>query len=260
VIKALPSFSLTLAKKEVSLIQGESVDLAVDIKSSGGFDEVVELSVEGLREGLMAIFDPKSDNAPYASTLTITASKDAPLGIYKLMVIGVGGGLTREAPLIVRVEAMPSFISPSSASITQGEEAEFTVEVKPSEGFSKTVSLSVTNIPSKVSAKFSTSSGTPPFSSTLTITADEKAAVGSYDLAVKAEGGGIVKTKSFRLSIKEAVEPFDFELTATPTSVEIKPGESTTIAILVNLKSGSRISLPDRGRTSIRLRILFQSA
>ena len=94
------------------------------------------------------------------------------------------------------------------------------------------------NIPSRVSAKFSTSSGTPPFSSTLTITVDEKAAVGSYNLSLKAEGDEIAKTKSFRLSIKEAVKPFDFELVATPSSVEIKPGESMTVAILVNLKSG----------------------
>ncbi|HDD39799.1 MAG TPA: hypothetical protein ENG21_00940, partial [Nitrososphaeria archaeon] len=196
VVEALPSFSLSLAKSEISLIQGESVDLAVNVESSGGFDEVVELSMEGLREGLTSILDPKSGNAPYASTLTITASKDTPPGIYKLVVIGVGGELTRKAPLLVKVEAMPSFevsISPSSVSIAQGEEAEFTVEVKPSEGFSKAVSLSVTNIPSKMSAKFSTSSGTPPFSSTLTITADEKAEVGSYDLALKAEGDGIVK-------------------------------------------------------------------
>ena len=241
VVEALPSFSITLTEKEVSLIQGESADLAVDIKSSGGFEEVVELSVEGIREGLTATFDPKSDNAPYTSTLTITASKEVSPGTYELMVIGVGGELTRKAPLVVKVKAMPSFevsISPSSASIVQGEEAEFMVEVKPLEGFSKAVSLSVMNIPSKVSAKFSTSSGTPPFSSTLTITADEEAEVGNYDLALKAEGDEIVKTESFRLSVEEAVEPFDFELVATPSSVEIKPGESMTIAILVNLKSG----------------------
>jgi len=241
VVKEAPSFSITLSEEKISVIQGESADITVDIESSGGFSEVVSLSVRGLTEGLTANFNPESDNAPYTSTLTITASSDVPPGTYDLMVMAVGGGLTREAPITVEVKEMPSFeitITPSSASVTQGEETRFTVEVKASGGFSETVNLSVINVPAGASASLSISSGTPPFTSTLTIRAGEDVSTGVYDLSLRAEGGGIVKTERFRLKIKEAVKPFDFELTATPSSITVKPGQSTSIAILVTLKSG----------------------
>ena len=241
IVEVLPSFSITLAEEEVSITQGESVDLAVDVGSSGGFSGVVELFVRGLKAGLTASFDPESDNAPYTSTLTITASKDTPPGTYELMVVGVSGELTRGASLTLEVKAMPSFevsVSPSSASVVQGEEVEFMVEVKPSGGFSKIVNLSIMNTPSRTTATFSKSSGIPPFSSTLTIRAEEDAPVGDYSLTLKAEGDGISKTRSFKLSIKEAVKPFDFSLEVTPSSVTIKPGGSTTMVVLVNLRSG----------------------
>jgi len=241
VVEEAPSFSITLSEERVSMIQGESTDLTVKVESSGGFSDLVTLSARVFKEGLTVSFNPESGNAPYTSTLTITASSDIPPGTYDIRLVAIGGGLTRGAIITVVVKEMPSFkiaVTPSSASVTQGEETRLTVEVKPSGGFSGIVSLSVMNIPSGVSASLSTSSSTPPFMSTLTIRAGEDASVGIYDLSLRAEGGGIVKTESFRLKIREAVKPFDFELTATPSSITVKPGQSTSIAILVTLKSG----------------------
>ena len=241
VVKEAPSFSITLSEEKVSIIQGESTDLTVKVGSSGGFSDLVTLSARVFKEGLTVSFNPESGNAPYTSTLTITASSDVPPGTYDIRLVAVGGGLTRGAVITVVVKEMPGFkiaVTPSSASVTQGEETRLTVEVKPSGGFSEIVSLSIMKIPSGVSASLSTSSGTPPFTSTLTIRASEDASTGVYDLSLRAEGGGIVKTESFRLKIREAVKPFDFELTAAPSSITVKPGQSTSIAILVTLKSG----------------------
>jgi len=111
-------------------------------------------------------------------------------------------------------------ISPENVRVRQGESANVTVRVLPVQGFSQAVSLSISGLPGGVTASFSPQSGTPPFTSTLTISVGPTAEPGTYSLTITATGGGRTHQATLTLTV---------ELPAAPG-----PGVSwTTVAAIV---------------------------
>jgi len=102
----------------------------------------------------------------------------------------------------------PSFSlsdSPSSLSIAQGASGTSTITVSSSGNFNSAVSLSVSGLPSGVTATISPSSVTPPAdgtaTSTLTLTASSSATAGSATVTITGTGGGSTKTTTVALTV-----------------------------------------------------------
>ncbi len=105
--------------------------------------------------------------------------------------------------------------SPSSVSVTQGASASTTITVNPIGGFTGSVTLSASGLPSGVTAAF----GTNPTSATssLTFTASATAATGTSTVTVTGVSGSITQTTSVNLTVNSSQG--GPTITLTPTSL-----------------------------------------
>jgi hypothetical protein len=143
--------------------------------------------------------------------------------------------------------------SPTSLSVTQGSSASSTVSTSVSNGFNSSVALSISGLPSGVTASFSPASIAAPGSgsSTLTFTASSTATTGTFNTTVNATGGGITHTTVIPVTVNAATAP-NFTLSASPTSLSVAAGSSGTSTISTTVSGGfnSAVSLSASGLPS----------
>ena len=104
---------------------------------------------------------------------------------------------------------MPDFIlstSPGSLSVAQGGSASSTISSTVAGGFNSAIALSVSGVPSGVTASLTPASIAAPGngSSTLAFTASSTATTGTFNVTVTATGGGITHTAVVSLSVSAA--------------------------------------------------------
>jgi hypothetical protein len=103
----------------------------------------------------------------------------------------------------------PDFVlsaSPGSVSVAQGGSTTSTISTAAAGGFNSAVSLSVSGLPTGVTATLSPSSIAAPGngSSTLTFNASSTAGTGAFNVTVTASGGGITHTATVALGVTAA--------------------------------------------------------
>jgi hypothetical protein len=95
-----------------------------------------------------------------------------------------------------------SISAPSPQTVNRGSSVSFLVTITPINGFSSSVSLSVTGLPSRSTATFSpTSASGPSWTSTLTITTSSKTPKGTKALTIKGTSGTLSKTTTVMLAV-----------------------------------------------------------
>jgi hypothetical protein len=124
--------------------------------------------------------------------------------------------------------------SPSSLSVTQGSSGSSTVTVTPSGGFTGSVSLSNSALPSGVTATFGTNPTTG--SSVVTFTASSTATTGTSTVTITGTSGSLTHTTSISLTISAVATP-NFSLSASPSSVSVTQG-STANSTITETPSG----------------------
>jgi hypothetical protein len=186
----VPDFALVADPATLTVQQGQAQTSQIQITRSGGFTGAVTLAAEGLPTGVTAAFDPAAPTAN-ASTLTLTAAVGAAVGTSNVTVKGTGTGVTGEktATLALTVEAPPPTgdfslsLDPGTLQFQQGANAGTTVTITRTGGFTGTVALSASGLPSGVTAAFDPAS-TDGTTSTLTLTASGSAATGAATVTV----------------------------------------------------------------------------
>src|SRR5437899_2220385 len=88
---------------------------------------------------------------------------------------------------------------PSSVTIVQGASGTSTITVSPQNGFNGNVSLSVSGLPSGVTASFNPSSTTS--TSTLTLTANSTATTGTVTVTITGTSGSLTSTTTVSLTV-----------------------------------------------------------
>jgi len=112
--------------------------------------------------------------------------------------------------------------SPGSVTITQsGAGGASTITINPTNGFTGSVTLSASGLPSGVTALFGTNPATS--SSVLTLTAGSTATTGTATVTITGISGSLTQTTTVSLTVNAAVIP-NFSLSASPTSVTITQG------------------------------------
>jgi len=134
--------------------------------------------------------------------------------------------------------------SASSASVSQGLSASFDLNLNLISGNAQTVALSISPAPpAGVSPQFNPPSGTPPFTSTLTLGTTSATPTGTYALTLTATGGGVTKTIPISLVVTATTATttttpltFDFALSVSgDTSTSIVAGQAGSFTLNVNL-------------------------
>ncbi len=127
---------------------------------------------------------------------------DGPTGLGTPNGLGAFGGSGGSGP------PTPDFslgASPGTQTVTAGSSTTFSVTLTPSGGFSSSVGLSVSGLPTGANGSFnptSVSSTTP--GSTLTITTASTVTPGTYPLTITGTGGGLTRTTGVSLTVNSA--------------------------------------------------------
>jgi uncharacterized membrane protein len=224
-----PTFTLS-SPGNVTLGLGSSTTSYLYISPQYGFTGSVNLTASGLPSGVTASFTPNP--ATGSSTVILTASNSATLGAKTVTITGTSGTQTASATLSLSVLA-PTFTLSNWGSITigRGTSTTSTIDVNPENGFSGTVNLAVSGLPSGVTASFSpnpTTAGT-----TLTLTANTSAVLGTQTITVTGTSGSQTATTTSSLGV--------FAPTFTinvPTPLSIGQASSNTSYIYINPEYG----------------------
>jgi uncharacterized membrane protein len=247
-----PDFSLAANPSSLTVNPGASGTSAITITRAGGFSASVALSASGLPSGVTATFNPPSTTGG-SSMLTLAASSAAAFGTFNVTINGSGGGLTRSTPLTLSIANAQNFTlaaTPSSLTVNRGASGASTIAISRTGGFTSSVALSASGLPSGVTATFSPTSTTGN-SSALTLAASSTAATGMTNVTINGVGGGLTRSTTLILTVNAPPTP-DFTLSASPASLTVNRGASGGSTITITRTGGftSSVALSASGLPS----------
>ena len=127
-------------------------------------------------------------------------------------------------------------VTPSSATVTQGSSASYTVNIARTGGFGGEVTLSFGSSPTGLSGTFSPNPTTAP-PSTLTVPTTNTA-TGTYAITVTGTGTGVpTRTATTSLTVNAPATP-DISLSATPASQTVMQGAAGSFTVNVARTGG----------------------
>ena len=193
-----PAFALVPASNGLTLNPGQTVSTTITVVPEYGFTGNVNLAIVGLPSGVTASFSPTSTTG--TSTLTLTASTSAAANTNTLTITGTSGSLSATTNLGLSVTG-PKFLllAGSPVSVGQGSTVSTYIDVLQENGFSGSVNLTATNLPSGVTATFSTNPTTS--TSSVSFTASSTASVGQSTVTITGTSGSLSATASITLNV-----------------------------------------------------------
>jgi len=202
----VPSFTLS-NYSSVNMGQSTTYTSYVYINSIYSFTGNVSLAVSGLPSGVTASFSPNPTAVPSSSgnsLLTLTASSTASLGQYTVTITGTSGSQSASTTLPLGVYPQGFSLSDyGSPSIYPGNSGSAYVYLAENYGFTGSVSLFISGLPSGVTASFSPNLTT--FSSELTLVASTAAIPGQYNLTITGTSGTSTASTSLFLTVLSPV-------------------------------------------------------
>ena len=224
-VVGVPSF--TLSAYQLTVGQGQTSTTAVYINDVNGFNSPVTLSVSGLPSGVTATFSPNPTTS-YYNQLTFTVNSSVAAGQYPLTITGISGSLTQTTTLTLTV-GVPSFTlyGASASTIGQGSTGTGYVYIQQQNGFNGNVSLSISGLPSGVTATFAPNPTT--YSSSIQFAVASTAAVGTSTLTITGTSGSQVQTTTMSLTVAAPT----FSLYG-PYSLNLNQGASATSSVTVS--------------------------
>ncbi len=126
--------------------------------------------------------------------------------------------------------------NPSTQTINPGGSTSYSVTVNPLNGYSNTVTLSLSGCPSGATCSISPSSVGPPYSaSTLSVSTTSSIALGTYTITITGTDGTLTHTTTVNLVVTGVA---DFSISAQPVSLTLKRGSLGTYTAIVTAVNG----------------------
>jgi hypothetical protein len=203
-----PDFSITASPASQTVTAGGATSYTATVTALGGFTGAVSFSVSGLPSGASGSFSPTSVTGSGSSTLSVSTSTTTPAGTYTLTISGTSGTLVHSTTvrLVVNpVGGTPDFtisVSPASLNVTRGTSGNYTVTIGAVNGFTGTVSLSVSGLGSRVTGTFTPTSVTGSGTSTLRVTVGSRATRGTRTLTITGVSGSLSHSANANLVIQ----------------------------------------------------------
>jgi hypothetical protein len=166
-----------------------------------------------------------------------------PSGNYDLYV--VANGIESNA-IVVDVVAAAGFTlgaSPNTVTILQGASGTSTITVTPQNGFSGSVTLSASGLPSGVTAGFSPNPTST--TSTLTLTASPTATTGTSTVTITGTSGSLTETTTLSLTVNPS---------GTGPSVTVSPSSLSWGTIVIGKTSPAKnVTLTNTGTSTLNI-------
>jgi len=199
-------FSLTLSPSSGSVVQGATATATVGTATVSGVAQTLNLSVSGLPNGASAMLTPASVTSGGSSTLAIVTSTTTPTGSYPVTITGsaTSGSHTATYTLQVTAPVVPGTFSlvasPASGTVSLGRSISTSIKTATLTGSAQTVKLSVSGLPSGVSASFNPSSLTSGASSTLRLSVSSRSRAGTYTITINGTGTSSNASTTYQLT------------------------------------------------------------
>jgi subtilase family serine protease len=211
-----PGFALSAPPVNTGTYVGFAGQTTITVQDQGGFSGSVALVASGVPSGVTAAFG--SPNTTTTSNLSFTSTGSAVPGTYVVTVTGTSGALTASTSVYLVVE-QPGFNlsdSPGSVTISAGSSGSSTIGVSPYSGFSGGVTLSVSGMPSGMTASFSSNPATT--SSVVTVSTNTTVPGATYSLTVNGVSGSLTSNTGLSVTVNAPSVPTISNLKATAAS------------------------------------------
>jgi len=243
-----PDFSLSTTPGSQTIAVGGATSYTVNVNSLNGYSGTVNLSLlGGCPAGATCTLNPISVTAPSAtSTLNVSGTSSSTAGNYTLVMSGtdsVNSSLSHQTSAALALTDFTVSASPSSQTVTQGTNANYTVTISSVNGFSGSVALGVSSgCPTNATCSVSTPGSVPANGSaqaTLSITNTGSTPVATYgSITVTAIfGGSLSHSSSVSLTVNAAAAP-NYSISANPSSLSIQRGKSGSTVITITPSNG----------------------
>jgi hypothetical protein len=213
-VKAGPSFTITAAPASLSVTEGASGTSTITVTPLNGFTGTPTLTIGTLPTGVTAAFT--------GTTLKLTASASAVIGAATVTITGTSGAISAQATIALTVAAAPSFKLSSSATnvnVGAGGTGTAPITVTPQTGFTGTVALTATGLPTGVTASFSPASTSANSTLTLTVAAGALPKVSQF--TVNGTSGTLTSAVTLTVTV---TAPPDFTFALVPATLRIVLG------------------------------------
>lgn len=188
-----PDFSLAATPLSQTVLPGFSAAYNVTLTPMNGFAGAVSWGVTGLPSGATATFS--------GTSLTVATSALTPVGTYVLTITGTSGALSHTASVQLTVIAgFTLSATPAWRTCERGDNVTYKISVTDLAGFNGIVTYSVAGLPANVKGNFGPKSSAS--STTLNVAVGDKAAPGTYGLAVSGTSGTLTQSIPIILTIK----------------------------------------------------------
>jgi hypothetical protein len=204
-IGAAPDFSFAAYPSPKTIEPDGATFYEAEVTFLNGFTSYeVVFWVTGLPAGVTGEYAPNPIPHQGRTALNLTAS-NAPTGTYTLTMGATAEGITHSQNVTLIVSSTPDFsmsVEPITNNVAAGGAgADYQVTLGSINNFANPVSLSVSGLPSGVSASFTPAAATPPATSVLTITAGSSTVPGQYSLTVTGTSGSTVRSTAATLIV-----------------------------------------------------------
>ncbi len=203
---ATSGFSLSASPSSLSILQGNSGSTTITSAVTGGFSSAVSLAASGAPTGVTVSFSPTSITGNGSSTMSVVVGSTVTAGTYPITVTGTGGGLTQTTTVTLTVTSTSATFtisaSPTSITVKRGSSGNLTISTAASGGFNSSISLSASGMGKGTSVSFNPTSIVGTGSSTMKISANRKAATGSFTITVTGSGGGVTQSTTVALTVQ----------------------------------------------------------
>ena len=205
-------FSLTASPSTLSLTAGATGQaISVTATALNGFTGSVSVSISGLPTGVTASPSTLTLTPGAAETFTLTAGSSATAGTATITLTGTSGSLTHTTTISLTIAAAapaPDFsltVNPASLTlIAGGAEQLASVTANALNGFTVTVNLSVSGLPTGVTSSPSALTLTPGTAQSLTFTTASNAAAGTVTITLTGTSGTLTHTATLKLTVNAA--------------------------------------------------------
>jgi uncharacterized membrane protein len=223
-VKPAPNFTISDNPASLTVTQLASGKSTITITPQNGFTAGVTLAASGLPTGVTAAFSPNP--ATSTSTMTLTVAATAKVATSTITITGTSGSLTHTTTISLKVNpGLTLMASPNSLSITQGSSGTSQIVINPQPGL---VNLSVSGLPSGVTASFSPNPAVT--NALLTLTLSPTATEGTFTITITGTHESLTATTTLSLTVKALGT---FNLTASPSPLMVARGSSGTSTITI---------------------------
>ncbi len=191
----IQDFSISLNPSSLTVVQGTSVSGKVTITPLNGFSGCVNLGPSNVPDGVGFSFNP-NPACSGSSTMTVNANAFGALNSFDVTITGSNQGQPRTADLMLTVAGF-QLTTCDHLTVFPGASGSCTVNINPSKGYSGSVTLSASNLPSGVTVTFNPNPTTG--SSTMTVTVAASAAPGDYVINITGADGNVSKAVNVTL-------------------------------------------------------------